>query len=166
MKPWTPEEDNLITARWAEGVSYSQIAVDLVAVGFAKRSRNAVIGRASRLGLRRQPQPVAAIACIPPAPRPKPVRIIPAPAKPRLPPARPAAEEPRPVIRAPDRPGVSLRELDALFNLCRWPLWPDADWPTSEEMKFCGAPALPAGSYCPHHCTVAYRPAGERRRSA
>ena len=50
---WTEERINRLKALWAEGATASQIAEDLGGV-----SRNAVIGKAHRLGLEARPSPV------------------------------------------------------------------------------------------------------------
>ena len=50
---WTDERIDRLKAMWAEGSTASQIAEDLGGV-----SRNAVIGKAHRLGLESRPSPV------------------------------------------------------------------------------------------------------------
>ncbi len=101
---WTDERIDRLKALWADGSTASQIAEDLGGV-----SRNAVIGKAHRLGLESRPSPVrsgeekekkakAAPAAAKPAapkpvaaPAPKAAAPAPAPApEPRLVPARPA----------------------------------------------------------------------------
>ena len=52
---WTDERIDRLKAMWAEGSTASQIAEDLGGV-----SRNAVIGKAHRLGLEARPSPVKA----------------------------------------------------------------------------------------------------------
>ena len=52
---WTEERIDRLKAMWAEGSTASQIAEDLGGV-----SRNAVIGKAHRLGLESRPSPVKA----------------------------------------------------------------------------------------------------------
>ncbi|QDP20131.1 GcrA family cell cycle regulator [Sphingomonas xanthus] len=52
---WTDERIDRLKAMWAEGATASQIAEDLGGV-----SRNAVIGKAHRLGLESRPSPVKA----------------------------------------------------------------------------------------------------------
>ena len=99
---WTDERIDRLKAMWAEGLTASQIAEDLGGV-----SRNAVIGKAHRLGLESRPSPVrageekekkakpapapAAAAPKPAAPKPAPVPKVATPApEPR--PARPVKE--------------------------------------------------------------------------
>ncbi|MGZ2410996.1 GcrA cell cycle regulator [Sphingomonas sp. F9_3S_D5_B_2] len=83
---WTDERIDQLKKMWANGATASQIADELGGV-----SRNAVIGKAHRLGLEQRPSPVkpgdekdkpvaeAAPAAAPPAPAPKAPRADPAP---------------------------------------------------------------------------------------
>lgn len=87
---WTDERIEKLTKMWEGGATASQIADELGGV-----SRNAVIGKAHRLGLKARPSPVK--------PNEKPVRA-PAPKKPRAETPLPrveAAPEAPPVVRAP-----------------------------------------------------------------
>jgi GcrA cell cycle regulator len=83
---WTDERIDRLTKMWEGGATASQIADELGGV-----SRNAVIGKAHRLGLKARPSPVKPNekeAAAAPAPAPKPPRAETAP--------RPAAAPPRP----------------------------------------------------------------------
>jgi GcrA cell cycle regulator len=87
---WTDERIEKLTKMWEGGATASQIADELGGV-----SRNAVIGKAHRLGLKARPSPVKA--------NEKPARPAPAPKKPKPVEAAPAAPEPQaeaPVVRA------------------------------------------------------------------
>ena len=112
---WTEERIERLKAMWTKGATASQIAEELGGV-----SRNAVIGKAHRLGLESRPSPVKpgeekekkAPAKAPPAPKA---------AKPAAPKATPAASAPRePVEEAPraDAPAAAAaptrqpRQLD------------------------------------------------------
>ncbi len=107
---WTEERIERLKAMWTEGATASQIADELGGV-----SRNAVIGKAHRLGLEARPSPVkpgeekerpATAASAPvaakaaPAERPAPRPAAAAPASPA--PAQPAA-------RSPQRPQSDLQ---------------------------------------------------------
>jgi GcrA cell cycle regulator len=106
---WTDERIEQLTKMWEGGATASQIAEELGAV-----SRNAVIGKAHRLGLKARPSPVkpndkpepVAVAPRPPAakidlpPRPAPVRSAPPPAAPAIP-TGPAPDMPRIVSVGP-----------------------------------------------------------------
>ncbi|HET9428695.1 MAG TPA: GcrA family cell cycle regulator [Allosphingosinicella sp.] len=92
---WTDERIDRLKALWLQGMTASQIADELGGV-----SRNAVIGKAHRLGLQSRPSPVKPneheTESIEPAPRAK--------AKPAVE-ARPQASEPAPEPRPePRRP--------------------------------------------------------------
>ncbi len=108
---WTDERIDRLKAMWAEGATASQIAEDLGGV-----SRNAVIGKAHRLGLESRPSPVRPgeekskkaklAAAATPATAPKPDKA---------PPGR--AEEPAPsrteTSREASRPAPAAVELRA-----------------------------------------------------
>ncbi|MGQ0660405.1 GcrA family cell cycle regulator [Sphingosinicella sp.] len=127
---WTDERIDRLKALWTKGVTASQIAEELGGV-----SRNAVIGKAHRLGLQARPSPVKANEPAPepkakakaapakvaapvekpaavarPAPQPEPVRTTPpasaAPAPPATPSAAPPAE---PIVRSIG-PGGFIRQ--------------------------------------------------------
>src|SRR5688572_26939476 len=76
---WTDERIATLTKMWESGATASQIADELGGV-----SRNAVIGKAHRLGLKARPSPVKANE---PKPAPKPkeaeAKAAPKPAPPR-----------------------------------------------------------------------------------
>ncbi len=95
---WTDERIDTLRRMWEGGSTASQIAEELTGV-----SRNAVIGKAHRLGLQSRPSPVkpnepaaAKVA----APAPEPVETAPVAEAAAPPPApRPAPPAPRPVER-------------------------------------------------------------------
>ena len=89
---WTDERIATLTKMWEGGATASQIADTLGGV-----SRNAVIGKAHRLGLKSRPSPVKANDEKPEKPAPKkaaPEPVVVAPRKPA--PARPVAAAPTP----------------------------------------------------------------------
>ena len=90
---WTDERIEKLTKMWEGGATASQIAEDLGGV-----SRNAVIGKAHRLGLKARPSPVKPNEKEAAAPAPKAAR---AEAAPRPAPAPRAASPARPVTAAP-----------------------------------------------------------------
>ncbi len=146
---WTDEEDALLRRLRAEGVSSSKIAVQI------GKSRNAVIGRASRMGL----------PSVNESHRPDPNR-------PRRPQGRPQtrptgvhlpghnrvrakAARPRPQpVAAADAPAPSGVGLIALTSGdCHWPY---GDGP----FTFCGHRVDLSGRqpYCGYHRAASYRP--------
>ena len=122
---WTDERIDKLKSLWGQGLTASQIADELGGV-----SRNAVIGKAHRLGLESRPSPVkgndtpapaAAPAeapapapvkeAAPPAPKPEPVKPRPVAAEPKPQPApvrvEPSAPRPAPVAAAPASDGAA-----------------------------------------------------------
>jgi GcrA cell cycle regulator len=99
---WTDERIDRLKAMWAEGSTASQIAEDLGGV-----SRNAVIGKAHRLGLESRPSPVRAgeekekkVKAAPAAAAPKSAAPKPAAPKAATPAPEPRVPAPRPVKAA------------------------------------------------------------------
>ncbi len=94
---WTDERIETLTKMWEGGSTASQIAEELGGV-----SRNAVIGKAHRLGLKARPSPVKANDKeeAPRAPAPK-------AAKPAVEPAAPKAAAPRPAPQAAPKPAAA-----------------------------------------------------------
>ncbi len=96
---WTDERIEQLRSMWEKGLTASQIADELGGV-----SRNAVIGKAHRLGLKSRPSPVKATEkaakpakpAAPAAPRPAPVAAAPRPAAPAAPRPAPVASRPEP----------------------------------------------------------------------
>jgi GcrA cell cycle regulator len=112
---WTDERIDSLKSMWEKGMTASQIAESLGGV-----SRNAVIGKAHRLGLQSRPSPVKAAEPAKPAPKPapepkpKPAPVAAAPAPrpqpaPAAPPAPVAAEGG--ASEAPAKPEVQLRSV-------------------------------------------------------
>ena len=96
---WTDERIEKLTKMWEGGSTASQIAEELGGV-----SRNAVIGKAHRLGLKARPSPVKANDKSEAAPAPaKAAKPAPEPAAPRA--AAPAAPAPR--AAAPAAPAAA-----------------------------------------------------------
>ena len=111
---WTEERIERLKAMWAQGATASQIADELGGV-----SRNAVIGKAHRLGLEARPSPVkpgdekehrAPAAASAPAPKPAPAER-PAPRAAAAAPttAEPAAAPSQPAARTPQRSQQELQ---------------------------------------------------------
>jgi len=133
---WTDERVELLKTLWAGSLSAAQIADELGGI-----SRNAVIGKARRLGLearskkgtgRRMHKAVLA------AERPLPM-ALPAPT--------PKTSKPRP-------DGCSLLELTQ--DTCRWPLGD----PQEPGFCFCGHLPTAGTPYCKPHARMAYNPKG------
>ena len=177
---WTDERIALLKQYWEAGRSASQIA-ELLGEGL---SRNAVIGKAHRLGLASRPSPLKtgetkaepkapraepkAAAPKPVAPRPQPAPPAPASAAPEAA-ARPApSAPPQPVaiepasasVRSAPRPkGGRVTLLDLNDRICKWPI----GHPDEPDFHFCGKPVNPGFPYCSEHCLVAYQAQMPRR---
>lgn len=100
---WTDERIDQLKTMWERGLTASQIAEELGGV-----SRNAVIGKAHRLGLQSRPSPVKSNdtpkkAAAPAAPARKPAVAAPLP-EPVAPPGPTAPVAPPPVAAAPVAP--------------------------------------------------------------
>jgi len=101
---WTDERIEQLKRLWGQGMTASQIAEELGGV-----SRNAVIGKAHRLGLEARPSPVKGGESVTPAPAPSsaaPVAGKPAPAPRAAPIAPPAPAAPPPVQNPTPQPVI------------------------------------------------------------
>jgi GcrA cell cycle regulator len=102
---WTDDRIEQLRQMWQSGHTASQIAEILGGV-----SRNAVIGKAHRLGLQSRPSPVKASETETPEPAAKPVAVAPEPSPPPAPEPAPAAPAPatpveaKPIAAAPFEP--------------------------------------------------------------
>ena len=105
---WTDERIDRLKTMWEKGLTASQIAEDLGGV-----SRNAVIGKAHRLGLQSRPSPVKANDTTAATPRAAPARVAsPPPPPPPPPPAASRSIIPPYVPQAPSGPtGAQLRSV-------------------------------------------------------
>ena len=152
---WTVERVAKLAELWQSGLSASQVARQLG----GGLSRNAVIGKIHRMGLKARIAPS----------RP---RAVAGASSERA--RRPSSAIPRSIKRT-DRvftPRLPTAELDPTANIltlthaaCRWPIGD----PRETDFGYCGRSQSGAGPYCQHHTQVAFRgplaprPAGERR---
>jgi GcrA cell cycle regulator len=143
---WTQERIALLKDRINAGFSCGQIARELGV------SRNAVIGKANRLGLSRFRSAI-------------PGRLKQTGTRRN---ARPMTATQRSILRALwAKPQLGFAEVPgdgakacSLLDLQRWHCrWPVGD-PTSENFGFCGNRSVPGLPYCPAHSRIAYRPSG------
>ena len=155
---WTDERVETLTKLWIEGLTASQIARIIGGM-----SRNAVIGKAHRIGLagrvsrdRRRDhlggmvKPTKDLSKVTklmrkPAPKSSPVRqlleILPTE------PVSPVEE-----LHIPIKERKSIATLEA--NDCRWPIGNPGD----ADFHFCGKRKVDGISYCEHHARRAYAP--------
>lgn len=165
LKMWTDERQALLVEKAAEGLSASQIA-DLLGV-----SRNSVIGRASRTGIKLKG--TSRSVKKPLSPERKAARLeskrqcrqryremgLTSSGKPRVERAarpKPLPPAPKPILCEPvvpdDAPrgaGAAILALSKNGPVCHWPIGD----PSSEDFTFCFAPRQPFGPqpYCDFH---------------
>ena len=150
---WTTERLERLKTGFEAGWSCREIAVDIGV------SRNAVIGKLSRLNLTREPggdaQPKARKEAAERTRRePKPRQQY------RLLQALYNASQPVAVDDPiPSAHSCSLMELSEAR--CRWPI----NTPGADDFCFCGNTPVAGLPYCPGHSRLAYRP-GSRQRVA
>lgn len=151
---WTEQRVEILRQLWGQGQTASQIAAILGGV-----TRNAVIGKAHRLGLTARPSPIKRDAS-------KPVE-----AKRRVAPSI-AMPKPQPILRGavlpshakieerrPD-PNLNRPSMTARFGKniagrasCSWPIGD----PKTADFHFCGETNEPGRPYCSTHCAQAYQ---------
>ncbi len=156
---WTDARIDLLRTSWESGMTASQIA-EVLGEGV---SRNAVIGKAHRLGLQARPSPVkgggeAMVAEVVAESKAKPVvaaRPAPAVVPPRTAPA-PVAKKAKPAV--PGKPARTTL-LDLSEKVCKWPI----GHPGDSDFHFCGKPSATGFPYCMDHCAVAYQAQQPRR---
>ena len=148
---WTTERVERLKSHFDAGLSCREIAADIGV------SRNAVIGKLSRLNLTRDgdgDRPARRAGGTRQATKTTPRRQYEMLAAVYADPARPIADEP-----IDDRQHCSLFELSEAR--CRWPI----STPGAADFCFCGNPPLDGLPYGPGHSRLAYRP-GARPRVA
>ena len=168
---WTEERIAKLKHGWESGMTATQIA-EMLGEGV---TRNAVIGKAHRLGLESRPSPVKATDAAPataaapapaaaparPAPPPSaaPVAAAPAPvAAPATPVPAPAAPAARPAKAKAGKQGRTTL-LDLNEKVCKWPI----GHPGEADFHFCGKASQAGFPYCTEHCLVAYQAQAARK---
>lgn len=156
MANWYPEDDAKLSKLWGEGFSAQQVSDRMPG-----RSRNAVIGRISRLGLtgrktvvrgkNMQGRRVVDTGKELSRQSRKPGQGWYRPAKPGQ------ATAPVPPIAdndpsEPDTVGLRKKLVDLDNNHCRWPMGD----PRAADFGFCGLEKVPGVSYCEHHARRAF----------
>jgi len=139
---WTIERIESLKRGFEAGWSCRQIA-DEIGV-----SRNAVIGKLSRLGLTR-----AARGETPPGKR-KPAPGMPAPKRQQQLLAAVYAGAAPEAIDAPIHSGHPCSLFELTEQKCRWPI----STPGADDFRFCGNTSLDGQPYCAGHTRLAYRP--------
>ena len=141
--PWDDENVGRLRELWDQGLPTAQIGKLL---GFTK---NAVVGKAHRIGLERRPSPIRRTAVKPDRKKAR------SPVTPKL-----NFETAKEVILSNQKPKDSLSFKPAVKNLfspiakrgCEWP----EGHPDEPEFHFCGKERFDDKPYCLDHCAVAY----------
>ncbi len=151
---WSSERIEQLRSLWHDGLSASQIATHLGGI-----TRNAVIGKAHRLGLTGRPSPIknrsASVARPRPPRRPRveqaaPPRMVAAPPPPRR------VEPPQRYVELEDMPGATI--LTLTDRICKWPIGD----PRHPDFHFCGRASAEGLPYCADHARRAYQPPARR----
>ncbi len=157
---WTDERIAQLKAGWEGGMTASQIA-EALGEGV---SRNAVIGKAHRLGLESRPSPVKggedSVEAAPAAAAP--AAAVAAPVAPlTAPPPATVIARPAVVAKKPARGGKAAKTtlLDLNEKICKWPI----GHPGDADFHFCGKASQAGFPYCTEHCLVAYQAQLPRR---
>lgn len=173
---WTEDRIAVLKAGWESGMTASQIAEKL-GEGV---TRNAVIGKAHRLGLESRPSPVkggddatasttataaaTAAAATPVGKAAPPAVPPPVPKGASTASAEAVASAPvvaKPVAKPVRRTGkvAKVTLLDLNERICKWPI----GHPGEPDFHFCGKPVQTGFPYCSEHCAQAYQAQMPRR---
>ena len=160
---WAPEHSGALREHHALGMSSSEIARAINAKFNTNYSRNAVIGRAKRMGLARTDRPKD---WTPPAPQDQ----LPNLSRLRKRSAVPSGwfvpvfeQEEIPKLRCVDVDPRHLSLLDLEPGDCRYPYGGDED---GEAITFCAHPRREDSSYCTAHFHLTRGPAAAPERVA
>lgn len=137
---WPDQYVDLLKAWHAEGLSFGKMVWKFSAVGYAI-SRNAVIGKAHRIGLvgrkGSSSQPIewhkSIVRSAPPRRKPVPAALL----------------------NDPPPPPLCIPMLELVRTHCHYPLWDDA---SENRLNFehCGLPIDGEGPYCAHHARICF----------
>jgi GcrA cell cycle regulator len=150
---WTVERLELLKDRFEAGLSCREIACDIGV------SRNAVIGKLSRLNLTREKDGDTRRPARKAAPKGSRGKAVPR-LQYRILQALYAEPEPADDDE-PIHNGHTCSLLELSEEKCRWPI----NTPGAEDFCFCGNTPIEGLPYCPGHTRLAYRP-GSRQRVA
>jgi len=168
MEPghWSSEQSDALRDYFFKGLSYAEIGRQINARFGTAYTRNAVVGRAKRLGLGfSTPERILSPSIVP---------SLAGESVPLTPPraALPNLNLPPPSALKPVNP-VKLRcvgvqpRLVGLVELepsdCRYPYGGDQE---GEEISFCGHPRQPGSSYCAPHARLTRGPGAARTAAA
>jgi GcrA cell cycle regulator len=162
---WTQDREDLLKKLHGEGLSASQIATRITVTGF-EVTRNAIIGKANRMGLTGGDKPRRSSRS-PRKRKPKSgnsLNMVFGPfasrksAKLFLGLVEPEAFVAGPELVIPEAERKTLLQLEE--NDCRWGIGD----PKEAGFHFCARPKVPGLVYCEHHARRAYQPPEMRKR--
>ena len=139
--PWNDDNVSQLKELWDQGLPTAQIGKLL---GFTK---NAVVGKAHRIGLERRPSPIRRTAIKPDRKKAR------SPVMPKL-----AFEEPENEERVytPKIENFTPSARNIISNIskrgCEWPV----GHPDESEFHFCNKDRFEEKPYCLDHCSIAY----------
>lgn len=145
-----PELVAALTDLWGKGLSASQIAGQINGQYGTEFSRNAIIGKAARIGLEGRASPI------------KPAGSGSGPKRETLRRKKRAArmailgEQPRPIGKG-DYSSImhTIRAFPDMGSPHKTCQWLDGE---PRERRFCGEPAVKGQSWCAHHCSIVWLP--------
>lgn len=170
---WTDERIALLKKMWKEGKSAADIAKTL-GKGV---TRNAVIGKAHRMGLSNRPSPIKKPegSVLKEASKKEVVKkelpkkeLKAAPKKAVAPvvvsgvknnPLAREAVEPRRIEKEVIPPGGGVALIDLTERMCKWPIGD----PREDDFTFCGRGIRAGTPYCTEHVGMAYQSSGRTR---
>ena len=138
--PWDDSNVSKLRELWDQGLPTAQIGKLL---GFTK---NAVVGKAHRIGLERRPSPIRRTAVKPDRKKAR------SPIVPKLNFEIAKEEEKVPTLQENFRPVVKNLFTKNPKRGCEWP----EGHPDESDFKFCGKERFEDKPYCLEHCAVAY----------
>jgi GcrA cell cycle regulator len=151
LPTWTTERVEILKKGVEAGLSCREIAAQIGV------SRNAVIGKVSRLKLAREKGGVVRAATREAADGRRPRATV----KLRQIIVRSALAEPDPTMEEPIHNGHTCSLFELSKETCRWPI----STPGAEDFCFCGNPPIEGLPYCAGHSRLAYRVGSQRQRS-
>ena len=134
---WTEDEIALTTRMWTDGLSAAQISRALEHNLGSAKSRNAVIGKVTRMGL------AARVSHMGNQWRPR--------AAPRLVSPRVVVMAPKPVLAAHEEDAMGKRTFELERRDCKWPIGEA----TGVDQVHCGQHTAEGEVYCPRHRKIA-----------
>lgn len=160
---WTDDKVSLLREYWGQELSANQIAQRIGGV-----TRNAVIGKAHRLGLDGRPSPIktgtqtstprarsASVAKRSLTPQVR-LKVQPRRKAPPAPPINKATVQRGGDGDASAAASIATAALRYVVRAggpaCKWPIGDPGD----EDFHFCGVSAADGRPYCPQHCAIAY----------